>query len=79
MRSALGSSATLKPNHQKAFENFDSLPDSAKVPVQVVAALEGVTPVTIWRRSAAGSLPKPVKDGGATRWIVGALRAARVA
>ena len=77
MRSTSDTPTTLKPVHQRAFEGFDLLPDSAKVPVQVVAALEGVTPVTIWRRSAAGLLPKPVREGNTTRWIVGQLRAAR--
>lgn len=66
----------LNPVHQKALEDFDKLPDSAKVPVQVVAAREGVSPVTIWRRAKSGLLPAPVKVGGTTRWIVGELRAA---
>ena len=61
----------------KAFENFPTLPNDAKVAVRVVAALEGVTPVTIWRRAAAGLLPKPRKVGGTSRWVVGELRAAR--
>ena len=65
----------LKPVHQKTLEDFDKLPDSAKVPVQVVAAREGVSVVTVWRRAAAGILPAPVKSGGTTRWIVGQLRA----
>jgi hypothetical protein len=64
----------LKPVHQKALEDFDNLPDSAKVPVQVVAAREGISVVTVWRRAAAGLLPAPVKTGGTTRWIVGQLR-----
>lgn len=68
--------AKLNPVHQKALEDFDKLPDSAKVPVQVVAAREGVSPVTIWRRAKSGLLPAPVKVGGTTRWIVGELRAA---
>ncbi|MDE1947401.1 MAG: transcriptional regulator [Burkholderiales bacterium] len=69
--------ATLKPVHLKALQSFDTLPDSAKVPVQVVAAVEGVSVVTIWRRAAAGLLPQPEKIGGTTRWTVGDLRAAR--
>jgi predicted DNA-binding transcriptional regulator AlpA len=66
----------LRAVHQKALEDFDKLPDSAKVPVQVVAAHQGVSPVTVWRRAKAGLLPAPVKVGGTTRWIVGELRAA---
>ncbi len=67
----------LKPVHQKAFEQFDELPDSAKVPVQVVAAVEGISAVSVWRRSKSGLLPAPEKTGGTTRWLVGELRAAR--
>ena len=66
--------AKLKPVHQRAFEDFDNLPASAKVPVQVVAAREGVSAVTVWRRVKAGMLPAPIKVGGTTRWIVGELR-----
>jgi hypothetical protein len=75
-RWALAAPVKLNPVHQKALEDFDKLPDSAKVPVQVVAAREGVSEVTIWRRARAGLLPAPVKVGGTTRWIVGQLRAA---
>jgi predicted DNA-binding transcriptional regulator AlpA len=67
----------LTSTEQRAFEAFGKLPDEAKVSVRVVAAIEGVSPVTIWRRCAAGLLPPPTKDGGTSRWIVGALRAAR--
>jgi len=66
----------LNPVHQRALEDFDKLPASAKVPVQVVAAREGVSAVTVWRRVKSGVLPAPVKVGGTTRWIVGELRAA---
>ncbi len=65
----------LNPVHQRALEDFDKLPASAKVPVQVVAAREGVSAVTVWRRVKSGVLPAPVKVGGTTRWIVGELRA----
>jgi predicted DNA-binding transcriptional regulator AlpA len=75
-RGAGAAPVKLNPVHQKALEGFDKLPDSAKVPVQVVAAREGVSPVTVWRRVKAGLLPAPVKVGGTTRWIVGELRAA---
>ena len=64
----------LKPVHQKAFEDFDKLPDSAGVPVQVVAALQGINAVTVWRRAKNGLLPASQKTGGSTRWNVGALR-----
>jgi predicted DNA-binding transcriptional regulator AlpA len=32
------------------------------------AALLGVSRATFWRRVGDGTLPKPVKLGGATRW-----------
>lgn len=57
-------------------ENFDSLPASANVRLPVVAALFGVSEVTVWRWSKAGRLPKPVRIGGVTAWNVGALRGA---
>ena len=69
--------AAMTPSEQRAFEGFGTLPDEAKVSVRVVAALEGIAPVTVWRRAAAGLLPEPTKDGGTSRWLVGALRAAR--
>jgi predicted DNA-binding transcriptional regulator AlpA len=66
----------LNPIDQQALNTFDALPASAKVSVKVVAAREGVSPVTVWRRAKAGLLPAPVKVGGTTRWLVGELRAA---
>lgn len=59
-----------------ALESFDSMPDSAVVRVQVVAALRGCSVATVWRHSANGLLPKPEKFGGITGWRVGALRRA---
>lgn len=70
---------TLRPAHQRALENFDKYPDSARVRVQVVAALKGVSVVTVWRWSKEGRLPKPQRTGGATTWGVGDLRAAATA
>ncbi len=67
----------LTPTEQRAFEAFGTLPAEAKVSVRVVAAIEGVTPVTVWRRASQGLLPKSHKVGGTARWIVGELRAAR--
>ncbi len=66
----------LKPAHEKALQDFDHLPDSANVRLPVVAALHGVSTVTVWRWSAAGRLPAPIKTGGVTAWNVGALRRA---
>jgi predicted DNA-binding transcriptional regulator AlpA len=59
-----------------ALESFDSLPDSALVRVQVVAALRACSVATVWNHAASGLLPKPEKFGGITAWRVGALRQA---
>lgn len=32
------------------------------------AAMLGISRATFWRRVTDGSLPKPIKLGGATRW-----------
>lgn len=68
--------ATIKRNIDP-IRDFDSLPDSAEVRVSVVAALNGVSEVTVWRRSRTGQLPKPTRTGGSTTWNVGALRKAK--
>ncbi|MGM3273720.1 helix-turn-helix transcriptional regulator [Ralstonia sp. 24A2] len=54
---------------------FDDLPNSAHVDCKTVAALFSTTRTTVWRRSAAGLLPKPRKFGASARWNVGELRA----
>jgi hypothetical protein len=67
----------MKPHIQAALRGFDSLPDSAGVRAPVVAALNNVTPVTVWRWAKCGLLPKPDKCGGVTTWNVGKLRTHR--
>ena len=57
-----------------ALAQFDKLPDAAQVRVPTVAALHGVSVVTVWRWSKNGLLPAPSKRGGVTSWSVGALR-----
>lgn len=59
-----------------ALSSFDSLPDSAHVRAPTVAALFGVSVVTVWRWSKTGKLPAPIKRGATTSWNVGALRRA---
>lgn len=55
--------------------NFDKLPDSAHVRLPVVAALHGISNVTVWRWVQSGRLPAPTKLGpNTTGWRVGALR-----
>lgn len=34
-----------------------------------VATMFGVSRMTIWRRVADGVIPRPIKIGGATRWV----------
>lgn len=53
---------------------FEKAPDAAKVRVNTVAALYGVSEVTIWRRARAGLIPAPTKIGGTTVWSVGDVR-----
>lgn len=56
--------------------NFDYLPDSANVRVDVAADLLGISTVTAWRWCKNGRLPKPLKLGAnTTRLNVGELRA----
>ena len=57
-----------------ALAQFDKLPDAAQVRVPTVAALHGVSVVTVWRWAKSGILPAPTKRGGVTSWAVGALR-----
>jgi predicted DNA-binding transcriptional regulator AlpA len=63
-----------KPQIDSALSSFDALPDSAKVRVRVVAALEGCCVATVWRRTRLGLLPRPEKIGNTTVWRVGDLR-----
>lgn len=58
-----------------ALRNFDSLPDSAIVRDKVVAGLFGCSVPTVWRMSADGRIPKPVRPSlRITGWQVGGLR-----
>lgn len=54
--------------------NFDLLPDSAYVSVGTVAALLGVSDVTIRRRIADGIIPAPVGILGLQRYQVSMVR-----
>jgi predicted DNA-binding transcriptional regulator AlpA len=57
-------------------EGFDKLPDMARASLPVVCSLFDISAATAWRRVQSGLLPKPIKDGASTRWIVGDLRRA---
>lgn len=64
----------MTKNIPQALRDFDSLPDSAGVRLEVVSRLVGVVPNTVWRWSKTGKLPAPIKMGGICIWNVGALR-----
>ncbi len=55
-------------------KNFDQLPDTALVSVEVVAALFGCSIPTIWRRTKQGTLKAHRHGLRSTRWLVGELR-----
>lgn len=55
---------------------FNDLPDDARIDVQAVAVLFGRSVNSIWRDVKFGRVPKPLKFGRSTRWIVGEVRAA---
>lgn len=56
--------------------DFDQRPDAARVSLPVVCKLWDISPATAWRRVKGGLIPKPRREGGSTRWLVGDLRAA---
>lgn len=55
---------------------FDSLPDTARAALPVVCGLFSISKATVWRRVQTGLIPKPIREGGSTRWLVGDLRKA---
>ncbi|MBY0468581.1 MAG: AlpA family phage regulatory protein [Burkholderiaceae bacterium] len=62
---------------QPALSNFDKLPNSAHVRIDVVKMITGYSAPSIWRRSAKKEdpFPKPKKMGPKnTAWNVGELR-----
>ncbi|MDP9153951.1 MAG: transcriptional regulator [Pseudomonadota bacterium] len=61
-------------NSIQDLKNFDNLPDSAHVDVNVVAALFGCKPPTVWLRVRRNILPAPRRFCAHTRWNVGELR-----
>lgn len=56
--------------------DFDHLPDSAYVRVQMVAKIFSISLGSVWIWAKNGHLPKPTKLGpNVTGWNVGELRA----
>jgi predicted DNA-binding transcriptional regulator AlpA len=65
--------ALMKPN----VSQFDQLPDSALVPVNIFSAVLNAGDSTIWRRAKnEPNFPQPRRYGSkCTRWKVGDIRA----
>lgn len=58
-----------------ALLNFDQLPSSAYVRIDVVQGLYACSRATVWRHVKAGHIPAPVKiSTRITAWQVGSLR-----
>ena len=75
MQVTKSNASQFRPADKAALEGFDQLPESANVRLPVVAALCGVSPVTVWRWSKSGRLPTPRRlSEGVTGWNVGELR-----
>lgn len=66
----------MATENRPSIEGFDNWPDMARASLPVVCALFDIAPATVWRRVQSGALPKPIKDGACTRWVVGDLRRA---
>ena len=64
----------------EALKVFDLLPAFALVNIDVVCALSGRSPASVWRDAATGKLPAPVRVGShSTRWRAGDIRRALAA
>ena len=62
-----------------AFRDFDRLPTAACVGVAVVAALQGCSISSVWKRVKAGRFPPPIDrgtPGTKASWQVGVVREA---
>jgi len=58
-----------------ALAHFDALPGSALVAQEVVVGLFSISPSTLHRRIADGTMPAPHRPSpGCSRWRVGELR-----
>jgi predicted DNA-binding transcriptional regulator AlpA len=60
-------------------DEFERLPDSAKVRIGTMATMFAVSKETIRRRVKAGVMPAPHKVGGTVCWSVAELRQALAA
>ena len=64
------------PRISTLVKNFDDLPNSAYVPLDVICVMFGCSPATAWRRVKSGQLIAPQHFGSSTRWNVGEIREA---
>ena len=70
-------SRNLASNTLSAVQNFNSLPDIARVDFGVLQTLTGKSRPTVYRWVKAGILPKPAKTlTGSVSWTVGDVRRA---
>ena len=64
----------------EALANFDQLPNSAYIRLNVLKRLYGISAASCWRGVKNGSIPKPSKlSERCTAWNVGLIRAALAA
>lgn len=64
-------------NLPSAVENFDRMPNSARISLGVVEIISGKSRATIYRWVSQGKLPKPVRFGNShNSWTVGDIRSA---
>lgn len=62
-------------NLHPAVINFDTLPDSARIPLKVVCGILDWSQATIWRKVKSGQFPSPTKYGPrSVRWSVSDVR-----
>lgn len=66
---------SMSPTAQRALAEYPRLPDEALVPVETVSVVLGLGQSTVWRKSARGEMPAPVRlSDRCTRWRVGDIR-----
>ena len=66
-----------RPAMTQSAKNFDSLPNTARVDIQVLKVLTGKSRATIYRWIDLGILPRPIKTiGTQNAWTAGQIRAA---
>ena len=63
-------------NSLPGLADFDTMPNDARVALPIVCGLYAISAATTWRRVKEGLIPAPHREGGSTRWVVGALRKA---